>query len=235
MHVLFRAVTLSALALAPAPAPSPSCVKDSDLCNFIFEHTNNRWLAATSYYLLVKPFQIAVIIVAALIIRHIIHKSIKRLVSRTAQGEGSAVLKPFHRTLQDAVFRERRQQRAEAIGSVLLSFAHRRDLLDRGPDGPRPNSASSSRRCWRAPGIAGIALGFGAQTLVKDLLAGLFMLLEDQYGVGDAVDRRRGERHRGVGRPADHVDPGLARRAVARTQRRDHPGRQQEPGLGGRS
>ena len=37
-------------------------------------------------------------------------------------------------------------------------------------------------------GIAGVALGFGAQSLVKDLLAGLFMLLEDQYGVGDTVD-----------------------------------------------
>ena len=37
-------------------------------------------------------------------------------------------------------------------------------------------------------GIAGLALGFGAQSLVKDILAGLFMLLEDQYGVGDIVD-----------------------------------------------
>jgi small conductance mechanosensitive channel len=37
-------------------------------------------------------------------------------------------------------------------------------------------------------GIAGIALGFGAQNLVKDFIAGLFMLLEDQYGVGDVVD-----------------------------------------------
>ena len=37
-------------------------------------------------------------------------------------------------------------------------------------------------------GIAGVALGFGAQSLVKDLIAGLFMLLEDQYGVGDIVD-----------------------------------------------
>ena len=37
-------------------------------------------------------------------------------------------------------------------------------------------------------GIAGLAIGFGAQTLVKDLIAGLFMLLEDQYGVGDVVD-----------------------------------------------
>ena len=37
-------------------------------------------------------------------------------------------------------------------------------------------------------GIAGVALGFGAQNLVKDFIAGLFMLLEDQYGVGDVVD-----------------------------------------------
>jgi hypothetical protein len=37
-------------------------------------------------------------------------------------------------------------------------------------------------------GIAGVALGFGAQSLVKDLIAGLFMLIEDQYGVGDNVD-----------------------------------------------
>jgi len=37
-------------------------------------------------------------------------------------------------------------------------------------------------------GIAGVALGFGAQSLVKDCIAGLFMLLEDQYGIGDFVD-----------------------------------------------
>jgi small-conductance mechanosensitive channel len=36
--------------------------------------------------------------------------------------------------------------------------------------------------------IVGVALGFGAQSLVKDLLSGMFMLLEDQYGVGDIVD-----------------------------------------------
>jgi small conductance mechanosensitive channel len=37
-------------------------------------------------------------------------------------------------------------------------------------------------------GIVGIALGFGAQNLVKDFLSGIFMILEDQYGVGDSVD-----------------------------------------------
>ena len=37
-------------------------------------------------------------------------------------------------------------------------------------------------------GIIGIALGFGAQSLVKDFLSGVFMILEDQFGVGDIID-----------------------------------------------
>ena len=37
-------------------------------------------------------------------------------------------------------------------------------------------------------GIAGVALGFGAQSIVKDFLSGFFMLVEDQYAVGDIVD-----------------------------------------------
>ncbi len=37
-------------------------------------------------------------------------------------------------------------------------------------------------------GVAGIALGFGAQAVVRDFLAGIFMIIEDQYGVGDYVD-----------------------------------------------
>lgn len=36
-------------------------------------------------------------------------------------------------------------------------------------------------------GIAGVALGFGAQSLIKDILTGFFILFEDQYGVGDLV------------------------------------------------
>jgi len=37
-------------------------------------------------------------------------------------------------------------------------------------------------------GVIGVALGLGAQTLVRDILSGIFMLIEDQYGVGDSVD-----------------------------------------------
>ncbi len=37
-------------------------------------------------------------------------------------------------------------------------------------------------------GVGGIALAFGAQSLVKDFLSGIFMIMEDQYGVGDLID-----------------------------------------------
>ncbi|HVP14732.1 MAG TPA: mechanosensitive ion channel family protein [Terriglobales bacterium] len=37
-------------------------------------------------------------------------------------------------------------------------------------------------------GIVGVALGFGAQTLVRDLIAGFFILIENQYGVGDWIE-----------------------------------------------
>ena len=82
---------------------------------------------------------------------------------------------------------ERRRQRAETIGSVLRSVARRSSsrspssmvLGELGFDiGPLIASA----------GIVGVALGFGAQSLVKDFLSGVFMILEDQYGVGDVVD-----------------------------------------------
>lgn len=37
-------------------------------------------------------------------------------------------------------------------------------------------------------GIVGVALGFGAQTLVKDYISGIFLIIEDQYGIGDEVE-----------------------------------------------
>src|SRR5215210_375243 len=37
-------------------------------------------------------------------------------------------------------------------------------------------------------GIVGVAVGFGAQNLVRDFLSGIFMLIEDQYGLGDVID-----------------------------------------------
>lgn len=81
----------------------------------------------------------------------------------------------------------RRTQRARTIGSVLRSTAGIVIgsivvllILDQLGVNIAPFIASA--------GIVGVAFGFGAQSLVKDFLSGLFMLLEDQYGVGDVVD-----------------------------------------------
>jgi moderate conductance mechanosensitive channel len=81
----------------------------------------------------------------------------------------------------------RRVQRAETMGSLLKSVASIvvfavvgvTAIAELGyPIGPLLASA----------GIVGVALGFGAQSLVKDFLAGICMIFEDQYGVGDSVD-----------------------------------------------
>ena len=60
-------------------------------------------------------------------------------------------------------------------------------------------------------GIVGVALGFGTQTMVKDFIAGFFIVAEDQYGVGrHGRPRRRGEGHRRAGHPPR--DPPARRR-----------------------
>lgn len=81
-------------------------------------------------------------------------------------------------------------------------------------------------------GVLGVALGFGAQSLVKDYLSGIFLVFEDQYGVGDLVDL--GE---AVGVVEDvtlritrlrDLDGG----GLVRAQRRDPASGQPVPGLG---
>jgi small conductance mechanosensitive channel len=148
--------------------------------------------AALSYALIAKPLRILVILVVAALIRFMLHRAIKRLATSTSRAAMPALLKPLREKAAEPVagnefIPERRRQRAEAIGSVLRSFvtavvftmAVLLVMSEFGFD-LAPLLASA--------GIAGVALGFGAQSLVKDLIAGLFMLLEDQYGVGDTVD-----------------------------------------------
>ena len=183
--------------LAPTPSPSvsptPDCARTSEFCQWIFKQTGQGWLASGSYWFLVKPLQILLIIVLAMIARFLLHRVINKLVRSTSASSVPTILKPLKEKLpgalvQDAgLFPERRRQRAEAIGSVLRSFStvtvySIAALLILGQLGVNlaPLLASA--------GIVGVAIGFGAQSLVKDLIAGLFMLLEDQYGVGDVVD-----------------------------------------------
>jgi moderate conductance mechanosensitive channel len=187
--------------LAPTPTPSPtldwdpnvqaSCATDA-LCSRVLELTGNKWLAASSYVIIIKPLRVAAIILIAVLIRWALHRAIGRLATSTTKASMPALLKPLKERRAAAAeegqfIPERRRQRAEAIAGVLRSFVTAvvftmAALLVLGEFGFNlaPLLASA--------GIVGVALGFGAQSLVKDLIAGLFMLLEDQYGVGDTVD-----------------------------------------------
>ncbi|GAA4693239.1 small conductance mechanosensitive channel [Promicromonospora umidemergens] len=82
---------------------------------------------------------------------------------------------------------ERRAQRARTVGSVLNSSVNIvvgtvivLSVLQTLTFDIAPLLAGA--------GVAGVAIGFGAQSLVKDFLSGIFLLIEDQFGVGDIVD-----------------------------------------------
>lgn len=190
------------LPVAPTPGPSSpgiivtspnvteSCKSDA-LCSRVLELTNNQWLANSSYVIIVKPLRIICIILVAMLVRWLLHRAIRRLTMSTSRANMPALLKPLKERAKVAeegqFIPERRRQRAEAIGSVLRSFVTAvvftiATLLVMGEFGFNLGPLLASA------GIVGVALGFGAQSLVKDLIAGLFMLLEDQYGVGDTVD-----------------------------------------------
>ncbi|MGW0803570.1 mechanosensitive ion channel family protein [Nonomuraea sp. NPDC002799] len=140
--------------------------------------------------LVASAIAILLILILAIILRNIAQRLITRVVNRAATG--GSLTSRFRRGGAatdgiDALLHERRKQRAETMGSVLKHVASIvimgtavLTVLDRLtiPIAPLLTSV----------GILGVAIGFGAQELVKDFIAGMFMLLEDQYGVGDVID-----------------------------------------------
>jgi moderate conductance mechanosensitive channel len=185
----------------PAPSPGPSCADTSGFCEFVYHQTGLTWLAESSYWVLVKPLTILLIVVLALVVRFLIHRTIEKLIKHTLADDdepdvtapettnGFSLLRPLRNRIPSALVvpSERRAQRAKALGSVLRSFSSFTIftvslMLILGEIGVALGPLLASA------GVAGLAIGFGAQNLVKDFIAGLFMLLEDQYGVGDVVD-----------------------------------------------
>jgi len=90
-------------------------------------------------------------------------------------------------SIQDQLRDERRVARAHTIGQVLRAGLNV-VILAIWVLTVLSETGISVAPILASAGIVGVALGFGAQTVVRDLLAGLFILLEDQYGVGDVVD-----------------------------------------------
>jgi small conductance mechanosensitive channel len=103
-----------------------------------------------------------------------------------SEAAGQGAVNSAAAQAERAMVDERRKQRVRALGSILRSIASITifsiaSVVILGDLGINlaPLLASA--------GVVGIAIGFGAQSMVRDYLAGIFMLVEDQYGVGDVI------------------------------------------------
>ncbi len=143
------------------------------------------------------PLRILLIVAVSSIVLVLLRRAIRTVTNHVAEGTSfldSGLLRPIGGAEVSTVLSKasplssvRRAQRARTLGSVLRSTATVIVggiafflVLDALGVNIAPFIASA--------GVVGVAVGFGAQSLVKDFLTGLFMLLEDQYGVGDVVD-----------------------------------------------
>ncbi|WP_033290768.1 mechanosensitive ion channel family protein [Amycolatopsis jejuensis] len=170
----------------------PACISEAGTwCAQVYSVTHNEWLAGSAGWLVTKPLRIVLIVVVAFVVRYLTKRLIERVTTLpNGGGKIPALLRPLRERAPDVLgpaVIERRRQRATTIGSVLKSMATfliygLACILVLGELGIdlAPIIASA--------GIVGVALGFGAQNLVKDFLSGMFMMMEDQYGVGDVVD-----------------------------------------------
>ncbi len=185
--VLLVLADITARQLTRACGREPGAV-----CREILERTENRTLAEGGDFLIGKPLAIALIALVALIAHRLIGRAIDRGLSSLTSGVvrermGAARRRVPGRVVAPAATNLRAEQRISALSSVLhsvagfvvLLFACFAVLSEIGVD-VAPLLAGA--------GVVGVALGFGSQSLVKDFLSGMFILVEDQFGVGDVVE-----------------------------------------------
>jgi small-conductance mechanosensitive channel len=163
------------------------------LCRWVYEQTDqNETVANLANWFVDRPLQILLVVVIALVATRVAKRWVARLARRLLAPESDAGthLQKVGIEMPDSLSSApdpRRESRAASVSLVLTStiivviwVIALLTILGIVGVQLAPLLAGA--------GIAGVALGFGAQSLVKDCIAGLFMLLEDQYGIGDVVD-----------------------------------------------
>ncbi len=172
----------------------------SFICREVLERTGSRAWADAADIVFAKPLTIAIVLAVAWLLVGVLRRVIDRFVA-TLSGQGQPARRIKRRLrhtpivaqkLPDSVLETgavsvRAAARAQTLGHVLRSIATFvvwtiAGLTILGEIGINLGPLIAGA------GIAGIALGFGAQSLVKDFLAGIFIIVEDQYGVGDIID-----------------------------------------------
>ncbi|MEO6653052.1 MAG: mechanosensitive ion channel family protein [Ilumatobacteraceae bacterium] len=175
-------------------ASTPCWEESGTPCRLAYDLTDgNEAVANLTDWFLQKPLQILVVLALAWVLVRLARRWVRSFVTRVVAPNQSSAdrLGRFGIELPGALapieHDPRRAGRANSISIVLTSttvvaiwvIALLTVLGIVGIElGPLIAGA----------GVAGVALGFGAQSLVKDCIAGLFMLIEDQYGIGDVVD-----------------------------------------------
>lgn len=152
----------------------------------MLDATNNRGLANVIGWLSEKPLTILAIVSVALVLNRLLRWSIKRLGDRmlaNADKVGEFVPSKFRRA-EDA---GRSNARGEAVSTIARSIATTVVIIVAFA-AILSELGVSLTALFASAGVAGVALGFGAQNLVRDVLAGWFIVVEDRYGVGDTID-----------------------------------------------
>jgi moderate conductance mechanosensitive channel len=183
-------VSLSAVLLAagssPSPTPSGSPTVSVPSLQDAQESATNAagWVEQNWSTWLAISLRVLLILVIAVVLRKFVLRAITKLIDRMNRTVESSDGTTLSGLLVNA---ERRRQRSQAIGSVLRSVA---SFLILGTGALMTLSAFEINLAplLASAGVAGVAIGFGARNLVTDFLSGVFMILEDQYGVGDQID-----------------------------------------------
>ena len=162
------------------------------ICGWLLRATENNLLASAGGALLLALLKILLILVVAFFV----HRLLKRAIKRFTRGLAAQTVQRFGRISSKVPLADtspldlsRATMRTETMGAVFNSIATFvvwgiAAVLILGTFGLNLGPLVAGA------GIAGVALGFGAQNMVKDFLAGLFIILEDQYGIGDVVELR---------------------------------------------
>jgi moderate conductance mechanosensitive channel len=175
------------LATAPQDTLESVCGKQPGIaCRLAWNVLHNRTAADLVRVWLAQPVSVVLrilfVLLVAVLIRIAAHRLISKITTRAAQPGANGKTDAAH-----LLMGERRRQRAKALGSILSNAA---SVLIFGIAAVTiaGDLGLNLAPVLASAGVLGIAIGFGAQSLVRDFLAGIFMLLEDQYGVGDVID-----------------------------------------------
>jgi small conductance mechanosensitive channel len=161
-------------------------------CREVLNRTENRTLAEIADFIIGKPLTILFIVLGAVILNRFVSRAIKSSLQTLHSGAvreriGAVRRRAPAALLETEVTSLRAEQRINALTSVLRSITSAviftiAGFLVLGEVG------LDLAPLLAGAGVLGLAIGFGSQALVKDFLSGLFILVEDQFGVGDIVD-----------------------------------------------